>query len=172
MRRQLSINLAIAISLILIGISLRLAPHPPNFAPVTALALFSGAVLPKKYGLYAALVIIILSDAIIGFHDLIAITWGCYFLFGLAGRHLIKGQSIGRGAVVTIGASIFFFVVTNFAVWLTSEMYPATLAGLGQAYTLAIPFFRNTLLSDVFYSGALFGLYALAIKYSAKTVKT
>lgn len=65
---------------------------------------------------------------------------------------------------MAVGSSVFFFVVTNFAVWLEGSLYPRTLVGLQQCFTLALPFFRNTLLSDLIYTASLFGLYAFACK--------
>jgi len=54
-----------------------------------------------------------------------------------------------------------FFVVTNFGTWAVSGMYPMTLAGLAACYLAAIPFFQNTVVGDLFYSGVLFGGFAL-----------
>jgi hypothetical protein len=69
----------------------------------------------------------------------------------------------------TCGA-VIFFVVSNFGVWLQSGMYPHTLAGLADCYTLALPFFRNTLTGDLVYSGLLFGAYAFATRLAARPV--
>jgi hypothetical protein len=142
-------------------------PHPANFAPVAAVAIFGGAALPRKLALLAPLTAMILSDAIIGFHDLILVTWGCYGLFALASSYAMKKPSFLRGASLTVAASLTFFSVSNFAVWLWSGMYAHSLAGLSQCFAMALPFFRNTFLSDIIYTGALFGIYA-AVAYSNK----
>ena len=54
-------------------------------------------------------------------------------------------------------ASLSFFAISNFAVWALWNMYPKTLAGLAECYTMAIPFFRNTAVSDLLFAGAFFG---------------
>src|SRR5581483_1136179 len=158
------IHAAIAISLVFIGVSFRLLPHPANFAPVAAIAIFGGAVLPRRLAVWTPLLAMITSDAIIGFHGLIAVTWGCYALIALASSHWLRTPKFFRGAFLTVSSSIFFFVVTNFAVWVWSGMYDHTLNGLIRCYTLALPFFRNTLLSDLIYTAALFPIFALATR--------
>ena len=64
--------------------------------------------------------------------------------------------------MLTLASSLFFFIVTNFAVWASGDMYERTWLGLRQCYVMALPFFRNTTLSDLFYTGLLFGIYGLA----------
>ena len=59
-------------ALIVLGVASRLLPHPPNFAPITALALFGGALLPGRAGLWLPLAAMAISDLFIGFHDLIS----------------------------------------------------------------------------------------------------
>lgn len=163
-----TINLLIALSLILAGVSLRVLPHPPNFAPITAMAIFGGSILPRRLSLWVPLAAMMASDAIIGFHRLIPVTWGCFALIALASSQWFKKPSLGRGAFLAVSSSMFFFVATNFAVWLWSGMYAHSLSGLSQCFTLALPFFRNTLLSDLFYTGLLFGLYWLAVSLGQK----
>jgi len=67
------------------------------------------------------------------------------------------------GAALT--SSVLFFVLTNFGVWLVSDLYPRTAAGLVGCYIAAIPFFRNTLAGNAFYTLVLFGGFALAQRY-------
>lgn len=162
----------IAISLIAIGILLRLVPHPANFAPITAIALFGGAILPRRYGLWVPLTAMMLSDSIIGFHNLILVTWVCFGLIALASSYWLKNPSFKKGFSLTIGSSLFFFLVTNFAVWVKSGMYEHTWNGLVLCFQMALPFLRNTLSSDLIYTSALFGLYFLATKYSYKFIQT
>lgn len=164
------IKLLLAIGLVVAAAGLRLLPHGDNFAPVAAVALFGGAVLPRRLGVFVPLVAMIASDIIIGFHPLIPVTWGCYLLIALASNRYWQRGGWMRKISLVAGSSLFFFVATNFAVWLQGDLYPYTLAGLGQCFAMALPFFRNTLLSDVFYSGALFGLYALAIQMGGRLV--
>ena len=162
------LNLALAVCLIAIAVILRILPHPANFAPVAAVALFGGAVLPKKVALLVPLLAMMSSDAIIGFHSLVAVTWSCYVLIALASSRWLRNGNFARGSFLTLSSSMFFFVVTNFAVWLTSGMYTHTMAGLVRCFSLALPFFRNTLLSDLFYASVMFGLYYLALEIGQK----
>lgn len=153
---------AIALSLIALGVSLRLLPHPANFAPIAAIAIFGGAMLPRRLAVWVPLAAMMVSDSFIGFYSLIWVTWGCYALIALASSHWLRKPTLRKGVLATLGASLFFFIVTNFAVWAASGMYAHTWHGFVQCYVLAIPFFRNTLASDLCYTALLFGLYALA----------
>jgi uncharacterized protein DUF6580 len=157
-----SYPLIVALCLIAAGILMRLLPHPANFAPITAISIFGGSVLPKKIAIWVPLAAMMISDAIIGFYALMPLIWACYLVIALASSRWLRPASFLKGATLTVSASVFFYLVTNFGVWLTSGMYAHTWSGLVGCYTLAIPFFRNTLLSDVIYTSLLFGIYALA----------
>lgn len=154
-----SARLAVLTSLTLIAaaVVLRLLPHPANFAPVTAIAIFGGAVLPRKVAILIPLGAMIVSDLIIGFYDIMPVVWGCYLLIALVSSLWLRQLSVRKTVLLTFGASILFFVVTNFAVWVAGDMYAHTWTGLAQCYAMALPFFRNTLLSDLLYTGLLFG---------------
>ena len=152
----------VALGLIGIGVVMRILPHPANFAPITAIAIFGGSALPKKVSIWIPLGAMVLSDAIIGFYPLAPVIWACYLVIALASSRWLRPASISRGVTVTLGASLFFYLVTNFGVWAASGMYAHTWAGLGNCYLLALPFFRNTLLSDMFYTSALFCAYTFA----------
>jgi len=165
-------QLAIAFSLIAIGISLRLLPHPANFAPITAIAIFGGAVLPRRAAVWVPLAAMMVSDLFIGFYDIIWVTWACYAVIALASHYWLRTLTLRRGVAVTLSASLFFFIVTNFAVWAASGMYAHTWHGFIQCYIMAVPFFRNTLASDLVYTAVLFGLYALAGVGVQRAIKT
>jgi hypothetical protein len=111
----------------------------------------------------------IFSDFIIGFDSIpmrIAV-YGSFLLIIFMGVFIkshVNAKNIVFGSLL---ASILFFVITNFAVWAIGGMYPKTAVGLGEAYFLAIPFFRNTLFGDLFYSGVFFGGYEFAKKISS-----
>ena len=168
--RQARFNLALALCLVMAGVGMRLVPHPADFAPVAAIAIFGGAMLPRKLALWVPALAMVLSDAVIGFYDyrIMAAVWSCYVLTALASSTWLKKPAIRRGAVLTLAGSVLFFVATNFAVWAWSSMYAHSWSGLMQCYAMALPFFRNTLLSDAFYTAALFGLYAFAVHLAAK----
>ena len=130
-------NVLIAAALISLVVCLRLLPHPANFAPVAAAAIFGGAVLPRRLALWVPLLAMVASDLLIGLHDLILLTWGCYALTALASSYLMKKPTIVRGASLALGASTMFFLVTNFGVWLSSGMYEHTWAGLARCFEMA-----------------------------------
>ncbi len=153
----------IALCLIAVGIIMRVLPHPANFAPIAAISIFGGSVLPKRISIWVPLGAMIISDALIGFYTLMPLIWACYLVIALASSRWLRPASLLKGATLTISSSTFFYIVTNFGVWLTSGMYAHTWSGLISCYTLALPFFRNTLLSDAIYTSALFGIFALAV---------
>jgi hypothetical protein len=126
--------LLIALCLIAIGVSMRILPHPANFAPITAISLFGGSVLPKKISVWVPLGAMMISDTIIGFYALMPLIWLCYLAIAFASSRLLRPANLRRGAAVTIGSSIFFYLVTNFGVWAASGMYTHTWAGLVQCY--------------------------------------
>lgn len=155
-------QLAIALCLITIGVSLRLLPHPANFAPVAAIAIFGGSVLPRRVAVWVPLGAMVVADMFIGFYDIIWVTWACYALIALASSRWLARPTLAKGVALTLSSSLFFFTATNFAVWLWSGMYAHTLSGLAQCFALALPFFRGTLAGDIVYTALFFGLYALA----------
>lgn len=158
-----------AIVLVVFGVLLRLLPHMPNFVPVGAIALFGGSVLGRRSAIVIPLTIMVVSDIILGLHSVIGYTWGAFLLIGVFAFHYLRGW-IDLGRIITaslVGSTIFFFI-SNLGVWLSGFLYPLTLAGLVQCYYMALPFFRSTIVSDLLYSGVLFGIYALAQKLVAR----
>lgn len=162
------VNVGIALCLVALAATLRVLPHLDNFAPITVVAIFGGALLPRRLGVLVPLAAMVLTDMVIGMHDLILVTWGSYVLIAFGSGIALKRLSFGKVLAVALSGSVFFFVTTNFAVWLTSGMYAHTLAGLSQCFALAVPFFRSSLMSDIAYSSVLFGLYGLALRAGVK----
>lgn len=142
--------------------ALRLVPHPPNFSPIDAMALFSGAYLGRRLLAFVApLAALLLSDLVLGFY---AGMWVQYFtvaLVVLIGWGVLDRISLVRVAGAAVASSALFFLVTNFGTWALSGMYPLTVSGLAACYFAAIPFFQNTVAGDLFFSGLLFGGFAL-----------
>ena len=162
------------ILLIAAGITARVLPHAANFVPVTALALLAAAYLPRRLAIVVPVAIMIASDLIIGMHPLFLYTWGSFALIGYVGS-LVYGRTGNRWHLAAMGpiGSIIFFTVTNFAVWLQGNMYEHSLAGLVRCFTMALPFFRGTLLSDIAYTPLLFmiSFFALKAVRAASTLK-
>jgi hypothetical protein len=155
-------RLAALLSAIVAAAALRLVPHPPNFSPIGAMALFSGAYLGRRsLAFVAPLSALLLSDLILGFYPELMFVYVSVALTVLIGWTISKRRSvIGIGAAALAG-SLLFFLVTNFGVWLVMDYYPRTLVGLGACYVAAVPFFQNTLAGDLFYAALMFGGFAL-----------
>lgn len=154
----------VALALVVFGVVMRLLPHPANLAPVGAIALFGGAVLPRKLGWWLPLAIMAVSDYLIGFYDGILFNWTAFLLVGLSGMLLRNSTNWFRVPFGALVGGIIFFVVSNLGVWAQGGLYPRTWAGLAECYTMALPFFRNTLVGNILYGALLFGVYALAVK--------
>lgn len=146
----------------------RLIPHPANFAPITALALFSGAYLDKKYALIIPLAAMFVSDWFLGFHSDMVFVYASFLLIGFLGIRLKHHKNIKNIFLTTIFSSILFFIVTNFGVWLMTNLYPKNAPGLIEAFILAIPFFKNTLMGDLLFTASFFTVFEV---FKAKILK-
>ena len=164
---------AVLTGLIVVAALSRLLPHPPNFSPVEAIALFGGAYFAARgAALLVPLLAMLVSDFALGLANggiyLEYFTGAGFWLqyacvallvamgFGLRGR--VSG---GRVLGWSLAGSVLFFAVTNFGAWLASPLYPKTAGGLGAAYLAGIPFFQWTVLGTLFYAALLFGGFAL-----------
>ena len=140
----------------------RLLPHPPNFAPITALALFGAVYLDKKHAFLVPLIALLISDYFIGFYSGMTWIYGSFVVISFIGLWLRNHQGVLQTIGAALAGSILFFIVTNFGVWISTSMYPQTFVGFTECYVAAIPFFRNTLLGDMLYVGVIFGLFEMA----------
>lgn len=148
---------------IVLGAVARVIPHLPNATPIGAIALFGGAYLPKGQALIVPLLGMAVADFFLGSHSTIAWVYGSFLLISLVGIYLKDRASVKNVFLASTFSSLLFFLVTNFGVWFSTSMYTKDLAGLGQSYLMGLPFLRNTLVGDLFYSGALFGAYYLLV---------
>lgn len=156
-------RLAALLTAIVAAAALRLVPHPPNFTPIGAMALFSAAYLGRRPLAFAApLGALLISDLVLGFYSGMLFQYVGVGLIVLLGWLALSRLSVLRLASAAVASSILFFAISNFGVWAVSGMYPPTLAGLSACYVAAIPFFQNTLAGDLFYTALLFGGFALA----------
>lgn len=167
-------------TLIVMAALSRLIPHPPNFTAVGAMAVFGGAYFTRdKWLLVVPFVALWISDLLLnnlvyqsfmdGFTLFSIHSLPVYLAFGLVmlmSHILLKRVSSTRLLGTSLLAAVFFFIVTNFAVWLSGTIYPLNLAGLTACFTAAIPFFGNTVLGNVFYTGVLFGAFWLANRHT------
>lgn len=160
-------------ALIIVAALTRVLPHPPNFSPIAAIALFGGAYFAARaWAVLVPLVGLLISDLVLA-----TVNGGLYASwFGGSGIWVVYGcialtTAIGfglRGKVTgarvlgySLAGSALFFVITNFAAWLGNPMYPQTAAGLAASYVAGIPFLQWSVLGTLFYAAALFGGFAL-----------
>ena len=135
--------------IIIFGVLCRVIPHPPNFSPVTAIALFSGLNFKdKRIAFSVPLFILFLSDLMIGISLINLFVYLGFITVVLLGS---KIRSIKFGNILL--ASIIFFLLSNFGVWILG--YPKNFEGLLLCYTMAIPFFGYSIAGDLFF-GYLF----------------
>jgi hypothetical protein len=157
---------ALIAGIVLAGAALRVIPHPLNFAPIGALALFGGAYFSsKRAAILLPLLSLVAGDIFTGFHRLIFYVYASFLVSVAIGFSLRRRKSVARIGAATLAGAIQFFLVTNFAVWVESVgNYPKNLGGLAECYIAGIPLFWNTLTGDAFYVALLFGAMALAEK--------
>ena len=167
--------LVILAILIALGVAGRLLPHPPNFTPMAAIALFAGFIFIKRYMAVVAVISTMLLCDYFAFGSLSASWFGSKsmfvvylaLLFPIVFKNFLQ-KKIGvlRIFGAALASSSVFFLATNFAVWAFSPMYEKTLEGLVLCYTMAIPFFQNTVAGDLIWSGVIFGTYFALRNYS------
>ena len=156
-------RLAALLTAIAAAAALRLMPHPPNFSPIDAMALFSGAYLGRRgIAFVAPLAALLLSDIVLGFYHGMATVYATVALIVVIGWWVSSRRTPLRIAGAAVASSVTFFVITNFGMWLFSGFYPVTYGGLVACYTAAIPFFQNTVAGDLFYTVLLFGGFRIA----------
>jgi hypothetical protein len=151
----------------------RLTPHPPNVTPIAAIALFGGAYFrDRKIAFLLPLAAMFLGDLALGFgvYGIAAmksqpVVYLCMLLTVAIGRSIQARRSVPKIAFATLASSLMFYLVTNFAVWTFDSLYPKTWDGLIACYTAAIPFFRNSLIGDIFFAAVLFGGFAVLERF-------
>jgi len=170
------IEFLLGIILVLIGVGLRILPHPPNFTSITGIALFGGVYLSKRIAFFLPLAAMIMSDILLGFYELSLMisVYGSFILCVFVGFWLKKNKKWHRILGASVICSLLFFVITNFAVWAFTPWYSKTITGLLECYTMALPFFKNTLWGDLLYTVIFFGAYeiiGILIKKGFKLVR-
>lgn len=160
-------------AMILAAALTRVVPHPWNFSPVEAIALFGGAyfasrslavLVPLAAMLASDLGLAMLNGGVYSSYFASTSFWlvyGCIALSAVLGFGLRGKVGGARVLGFSLAGSVLFFLVTNFGAWIGSPMYPQDAAGLTTAYVAGIPFFKWTLLGTLFYAALLFGGFAL-----------
>jgi hypothetical protein len=172
-------TVAVILALVVVGVVARLIPHIPNFAPLTATALFAGVYMSRRASLILPLVILLASDYLLLFinpygrvdfshlygpqalwHSSLPYVYISFGISALVGWLIKNERSPFLVASAALFCSVQFFLITNAAVWIEGA-YDRGIAGLWQAYVAGIPFYRGTVLGDLFYTTVFFGLYEL-----------
>ncbi|MCF8259299.1 MAG: hypothetical protein K9J12_00860 [Melioribacteraceae bacterium] len=154
------------IGLLLFAAITRLLPHPPNFAPITAIALFGGVYLSnKKLAFLLPIGVLFITDLILGFHQTMLFVYAGFAIIVGIGFLLKTKKNSLTIILASFAGSTIFFVITNFAVWALGTYYPKSIDGLMASYVAAIPFFQNAIIGDLVFSGLFFGGFALLEKY-------
>ena len=131
----------------------RLIPHPPNFTPLLASAIMAPLIIKDRiFGMAIPIVAMFISDFIIGFHPYQLVIYSTLLTIALIAP---MRKNIAMLGIMSLGASIWFFITTNFAVWVMWDYYPKTFEGLLTSYILALPFFKNTIISTCLFTGLL-----------------
>ena len=153
--------MVVALAFVGVGAVVRLIPHPPNVAPLTAMALFAGTRFSYRTAAVLAIGAMLAGDLLLG--------WVAENLMGYVALALTAGVGCWiasrqqRPTAILAGSlagSLAFFALSNFGVWWVSGMYPRTLAGLSACYVAGVPFYRNQVVGDLAYAAALFGGFA------------
>lgn len=150
-----------------VTIAARLLPHLPNVAPVAALALFAGVYLPKRWSLVLPIGAMFVSDLILGFYEwqvMTAVYLGFVFTV-MIGWKLRTKLNPGTALLGSLGGSITFYFLSNFAVWAFSGMYPQTGAGLISSYLMGLPFLRFSMVGDLAWTTVFFVAYQLIVSH-------
>lgn len=183
-KQKIDIRFGVLSLLVFLTAFSRLIPHPPNFAPVSAMALFGAAYFSKKH---IAIIIPIVAmwfsdlfinnvvygrffDSFVWFYSGFYWTYAAFIIIGFVGFALLKKIKTQSLIIASILASTLFFIISNFGVWFSGTMYPNNFSGLIACYTAAIPFFKNTIMGDFVYCGVLFSVFEFA-QYKIPTLK-
>ncbi len=165
----------IVLALAAFGFIVRLLPHLPDATPITAIAIASSLYLGRRSALIVPVATLFLSDLLIGLYDwrIMASVYGSFLVIGAVSYLSAKRPGILSNAIVIVFAALFFFLVTNFAVWAFSPWYEKSLQGLLYCYALGLPFMRNMLVGDILYTTLILGFFrvlGLSRQYGAQRI--
>lgn len=151
----------------------RCLPHPPNFTPVAAMSLLSGAFLRDwRLALIIPLGAMLLSDLYLGLHDSMLFVYLAMAGIVIFSRYALQRVSLLKLTSASVLSALWFFLLTNFGAWLSHEAYAGTMNGLLQAYVAGIPFFRNTLLSSVLFTLLAYLALFTAVRWQQRQAET
>lgn len=166
-----------ALITIILSVVFRLLPHPANFTPMGATAVFAGRTVSMPWMFVVTIAALMAGDLALsqtaGYAFLTHISMFVYAgflgqaLLGWAFRKLRGGSFVAAGT-----GAVWFFIISNFGVWTEGALYPRTLDGLVACYVNALPFFRGTILGDLTWTAVLTGVYALMMMKARRPLST
>lgn len=152
--------------IIALAIASRFIPGAVNFSPVYAALLFGGVYLKKRDSIWFPVLLLAASDFLLNafmyrtpFHWAQMLDWIGFAAIVVVGWWLQKRVSVRNVLIASVAGPSVFYLISNFGVWLGGTMYPMTPGGLAACYAAGIPFYGNSLISGVLFSGILFGAY-------------
>lgn len=170
MKNKIDSKLLLASVLVVLCIFSRFLPLAPNFSPLMAVALFSGAFFSgRKLALLVPVIAMFISDLFIGLHSTMFAVYASFGIIVLLGMKM-KNITTKSVLVNSLASAVIFFIITNLFVF-AAGWYGYTFAGLAMCFEMALPFFRNTIASSVAFSAILFSGFYLSEKYFLQTAK-
>lgn len=162
--KNMNIRLFVTLGLVLIAALTRIIPHPWNFTAISAMALLSGN---KNKKLLPAILLpwlaLFITDLVLGFHVTMIYVYSAVALTVFVARQIQMNRP-QHYVVSALISSVIFFVITNFGVWLSTGFYSQDIKGLVECFTMAIPFFKNQVLGDLFYTVLLFSASSILVQ--------
>jgi len=159
----------VLVGMVLAAALARLLPHPWNFTPIGAIALFSGAQFSRsRTAFMVSTLSLLIGDVYLGLHSLMPFVYGSFALTVCLGFWVRRQPGFGRVIIASVASSTLFYLVTNFGDWAMLDTYPKNPAGLLDCYLAGLPYYRSGMLGDLLYSGLLFGGLALAKNYRVR----
>jgi hypothetical protein len=175
-KQKINIRFSVLTALVILCAFSRIIPHMPNFSPLGAIGLFGAAHFSKKWQAFLIPIAatwlsdLFINNVIYGqyypnftwFYEGFYWQYGSYLLITLAGLAILNKISYIKVLTGALASTAIFFLISNFGCWIGSTAYPQNFGGLIACYAAGISFLKGTLLGDLFYSGVLFGTFALA----------
>ena len=145
--------LSLQFIIILILVISRLLPHPPNFTPIISAAILCGFFFSSWIaGLFLILLSMFLTDLLLGFHTNMFFVYSSFIVISCYSNYFIKHLIAKNTYLHCVVSSLIFFIISNFGVWVTGNLYPKNIYGLYECYLMAVPFFSNTIISTIIFT--------------------
>lgn len=164
-------NLLIAVVLVTVAVLSRLVSHEWNFTAMGAAALAAGLLIQNRLlALLVPMTALLISDAVIGFHNVMWAVYLGYFLMVVCSSSFSQKISVKNVLSSALLGSFIFFAVSNFGVWIEGQLYPLTFSGFVACYEMAVPFFKNEIISNMLLTPVL--VYGIRLIISTLSVNT